>query len=54
MVEGVAGVGIGVRGESLEAEFAGGGEDAGCDFASERGDVSDDDSGHEWLGQCSG
>ena len=32
--EGVGGVGGGVEGESFESEFAGGGEDAGCYFAS--------------------
>lgn len=38
VVESVAGIGIRVRGESFEAEFAGGGEDAGCYFASEKGE----------------
>lgn len=33
-VIGVADVVVSVRGEGLEVEFAGGGEDAGCDFAS--------------------
>ena len=31
---GVAGVGVGICCEGFETEFAGGGEDAGCDFAS--------------------
>ena len=36
VVVGVGGVGVGVDCEGLEVEFAGGGEDAGCDFASAR------------------
>ena len=35
VVVGVAGVVVGVGCEGFEVEFAGGGEDAGCDFASE-------------------
>ena len=34
VVVGVAGVGVGVGCEGFEVEFAGGGEDAGCYFAS--------------------
>lgn len=34
VIVGVAGVGVGVDCEGLEVEFAGGGEDAGCYFAS--------------------
>ena len=34
VVVGVAGVSVGVGNEGFEAEFAGGGEDAGCNFAS--------------------
>ena len=34
VVVGVAGVGVGICCEGFETEFAGGGEDAGCDFAS--------------------
>jgi len=34
VVVGVASVGVGVGCEGFEVEFAGGGEDAGCDFAS--------------------
>ena len=34
VVVGVAVVGVGVCCEGFEVEFAGGGEDAGCDFAS--------------------
>lgn len=37
VVVGVAGVSVGVDCESLEVEFAGGGEDTGCYFASECG-----------------
>lgn len=36
VVIGVAGVGVGVGCEGFEVEFAGGGEDASCDFASGR------------------
>ena len=37
VVVGVAGVVVGVGCEGFEVEFAGGGEDAGCDFASGSG-----------------
>ena len=37
VVVGVAGVGVGVGCEGFEVEFAGGGEDAGCYFASGSG-----------------
>lgn len=37
MVVGVGGVGVGVDGKGFEVEVAGGGEDAGCYFASGSG-----------------
>jgi hypothetical protein len=37
VIVGVGGVGVGIDGEGFEVEVAGGGEDAGCDFASGSG-----------------
>lgn len=53
VITSMAGVGVGVRGESFETKFAGGGEDASSDFASCEGFVSDDEGNMVCEGQGS-
>ena len=52
---GIVGVGevvVGVSGESVEVEFAGGGEDAGCDFASREVCGLDVSVVLDWMFRC--